>query len=174
VRILLVTPAPLGSTRGNRVTAVRWARILRQLGHRVAVQEEYDGAACDVLIALHARRSFDSAARFRKRHPQLPLIVALTGTDLYQDLHNSLQARRSLEWATRLVVLQPLGVRQLPEHLRSRARVIHQSAQLPAGARRVRARTPPPGKGSLSDREGRASPPGDLTRTGAPNRGGPE
>jgi len=138
VRIVLVTPAPRGSTRGNRVTAVRWARILRQLGHRVAVQEEYDGAACDVLIALHARRSFDSAARFRKRHPQLPLIVALTGTDLYQDLHNSLQARRSLEWATRLVVLQPLGVRQLPEHLRSRARVIHQSAQLPAGARRLR------------------------------------
>ena len=110
---------------------MRWARILRQLGHRVAVQEEYDGAACDVLIALHARRSFDSAARFRKRHPQLPLIVALTGTDLYEDLRTDPKARVSVELAARLVLLQPLGIKELPRRLRHKARVIYQSTEAP-------------------------------------------
>ncbi|MBI3003059.1 MAG: TIGR04348 family glycosyltransferase [candidate division NC10 bacterium] len=127
--ICIVTPAPARSRNGNRVTALRWAAILRELGHRVVIEQEYDGRRCDVMVALHARRSFPSVERFRRQFPGAPLLLALTGTDLYDDLRTSGLARRSLELASRLIVLQPLALAELPTHLRDRARVIHQSAK---------------------------------------------
>lgn len=131
MKISLVTPAPAHSRKGNRITAERWARLLRELGHRVTVEEKYSGEPCDVLVALHARRSFASVKRFRRQQPGAPLIVALTGTDLYRDIQTSAQARQSLEMASRLIVLQPLGIAELPEHLRSKAQVIYQSVEKP-------------------------------------------
>jgi len=116
---------------GNRVTAERWARMLRGLGHRVSIATGWDGQACDLLVALHARKSHPSIARFRQRHPTVPLVVALTGTDLYQDLRTSARARRSLALATRVVVLQPNGVASMPRPFRAKARVIRQSAVCP-------------------------------------------
>jgi putative glycosyltransferase (TIGR04348 family) len=139
MKIHLVTPAPPGSRKGNRVTALRWARLLRSLGHRVAVIQEYAGRPCELLIALHAGRSAPSVARFRREHPDRPLVLALTGTDLYGDIHTSPDAQRSLELATRLVLLQPEGVAELPEALRSRARVIFQSVVPPRRRRAPRA-----------------------------------
>ncbi len=69
MNITIVTPAPPGSRKGNRITARRWASLLRQLGHRVAIRQEYRGERCDVLVALHARRSFDAVQAFRSAHP---------------------------------------------------------------------------------------------------------
>ncbi len=144
MRIQLVTPAPGRSLHGNRITAVRWARILRQLGHRVDVRQRHErrprSPGPDLLIALHARRSYDSIVGFRRDHPERPLVVALTGTDLYQDLATSADARRALRWADRLVLLQPEGLRELDPELRPRARVIYQSARPTSAAvtRRVR------------------------------------
>ena len=79
-------PAPPGSLYGNRVTALRWAGILRSLGHRVIITGDYQDERCDLLIALHARKSAGAASRFRARHAVSPLVVALTGTDVYHDL----------------------------------------------------------------------------------------
>jgi glycosyltransferase involved in cell wall biosynthesis len=129
MRILVITPAPPGTATGNRVTAVRWARILRRLGHRVTLAREYRGHRADLLVALHARKSSRSIARFRRERPAVPVVVALTGTDLYADLRSSAAARRSLDLATRLVVLQPLAVQALPGRARGKVRVILQSAQ---------------------------------------------
>jgi putative glycosyltransferase (TIGR04348 family) len=131
VKVCLVTPAPPGSRKGNRVTALRWARILRGLGRRVAVALEYDGQRCDLLVALHALRSAPSVERYRADLPDAPLVLALTGTDLYGSLHTHPEARRAVDLATRLVVLQPLGVAELPEAARDRARVIYQSVPAP-------------------------------------------
>jgi putative glycosyltransferase (TIGR04348 family) len=128
MRIQIICPAPRGSRSGNRTTAVRWARLLRQSGHRVGIAERYHEQPCDVLIAMHARRSADAARRFHARYPGRPLIVALTGTDLYRDIRHSRAAQRSLELATRLIVLQPLGRRELPRRFRRKTRVIYQSA----------------------------------------------
>jgi putative glycosyltransferase (TIGR04348 family) len=128
VRIQLITPAPLQLNNGNKITALRWARILRQLGHQVKVQRSYDSARCDLLIALHARRSYPSIEKFYRLHPELPLLVVLTGTDLYRDIRTDENAKRSLELATRLVALQKMALVELPKRLRSKTRIIYQSA----------------------------------------------
>ncbi len=140
MKILIITPAPPGSRKGNRVTARRWGRLLRELGHRVRLAERYDGQRCDLLVALHAGKSADSAARFRAEHPRRPLVVALTGTDLYDDIRTNPAAQRSLELADRLIVLQPLAPEELPPPLRPKARIIYQS--VPAFNRSARPRRP--------------------------------
>src|SRR5262245_28044544 len=129
LRICLVTPAPAGSRKGNRVTALRWAHLLRSLGHRVALDVDYHGQRCDVLLALHAAKSHEAMVRYRQRHPDAPLVLALTGTALYGDIQTDPRAQRSLELATRLVVLQPLGADEVPASLRDRVRVIYQSVE---------------------------------------------
>src|SRR5262249_18975740 len=138
MNICLVTPAPAGSLKGNRVTALRWARLLRSLGYRVAIDVDYHGQRCDVLVALHAGKSHDAILRFRARHPNAPLVLAMTGTDLYGDIHTDPRAQQSLELATRLIVLQPLGAEEVPARLRNRVRVIYQSVEPLRSARSPR------------------------------------
>jgi len=132
MKIQIVTPAPKQSTHGNRITAERWARILRQLGHRVSISQRYDRQPSDLLIALHARRSHPSITRFRCAHPDTPIVVALTGTDVYRDIHQNQRARESLALADRIVVLQPHALRELTTRQRKKAVVIYQSVNLPS------------------------------------------
>lgn len=132
MNILIVTPAPPRTKTGNRVTALRWAGILRGLGHRVTTHTEYAAQACDLLIALHARRSGPSVARFHQRHPDRPVVVALTGTDVYGGLRDDGLSLRAIELAARLVVLQPLAAREVPRVHRDKVRVIYQSVRRPA------------------------------------------
>lgn len=128
MQIALITPARPTARSGNRNTAIRWAGFLRQLGHRVKVQEMWDGHAADLMIALHARRSHTSIKQFSVRYPQRPLVVVLTGTDLYRDIRTDSAAQESLRLATRLVVLQDQGVLELEPRLRGKTRTIYQSA----------------------------------------------
>lgn len=130
MRIGIITPAPPRSTYGNRITAVRWARILKRLGHRVTISQEYEGQRCDLLLALHARRSYSSIERFNSEHPKSPVIVALTGTDLYRDLRKNQPAAKSLGIATRIVALQPKALEELKPKWKKKTRVIYQSAEL--------------------------------------------
>ncbi len=129
MKIALITPAPAQVHTGNRTTAHRWARLLGDLGHHVNVRKDWNGEECDLLIALHARRSFPAIQRFREERPHAPIIVALTGTDLYGDLENSAEAICSLKLASRIVVLQELGAEAVPVSARRKVRVIYQSAE---------------------------------------------
>jgi putative glycosyltransferase (TIGR04348 family) len=106
---------------------MRWARILRDLGARVTVSTEDSGEPADLLIAMHARRCGGAVARFAAAYPNRPIVVALTGTDLYRDLPRSRKARRALELASRIVVLQPSARDRLAPHLRAKTRVVYQS-----------------------------------------------
>ena len=129
MKIALVTPAPRGSRSGNRTTAMRWARLLGELGHRVRVSVEYGGGDYDGMIALHAWRSSDAIQRFRDRYPNRPLIVALTGTDIYRFLHSDPEpTRRSIELADRLVVIHEAVFDALPASLHYKVHIIFQSA----------------------------------------------
>jgi len=127
-KIAIVTPARAGSRTGNRHTAARWATMLRRAGHRAAVLTEWRGEGCTLLVALHAKRSHASILRYRTAHPHGQLAVVLTGTDLYRDLPASAAARRSLELADRIIVLQDEAPRLLEPRLRRKTRVVFQSA----------------------------------------------
>jgi putative glycosyltransferase (TIGR04348 family) len=111
--------------------------MLRSLGHRVWISVRWDGRAADAMIALHARRSHASIAQFSQRFPDSPLVVVLTGTDLYRDIRTDRDAQTSLVLADRLVVLQDMGRLELPARFRGKTRVIYQSAEVHA------AREPP-------------------------------
>jgi putative glycosyltransferase (TIGR04348 family) len=141
--LCIVTPALADANNGNWQTARRWARLLS--GHyavRLARQwpdgpSSHDGT--DMLLALHARRSATSVVAWATAHPQRPLIVALTGTDLYRDIAHDVQAQRSLELAQRLVVLQELGPKALPEAFSDKCRVVFQSASARQALRKTTA-----------------------------------
>lgn len=126
-RIAIVTPAPPGSRAGNRHTAGRWARILRSLGMRVDITTGWQGGGHDAMIALHALRSRAAQLSFRRRYPDRPLVLALTGTDLYRDIRIDADAADSLDRADRLVVLQAHALDELSPAQRAKATVIHQS-----------------------------------------------
>ena len=130
MKIAIVTPAPPDSRYGNRITAVRWATILRRLGNRVSILQTYDGKPYDLLVALHARKSHSSIIEFRRDNPSAPIIVALTGTDLYRDIGRNHKAQESLDISTRIVVLQPKAVAMLRPSWRKKTRVIYQSVEV--------------------------------------------
>jgi putative glycosyltransferase (TIGR04348 family) len=142
--IWIVSPALANANNGNWQTAKRWARFLR--AHwRVTLAPAWPGPSVssvpsdssapaspgpELLIALHARRSAPSLAAFARAWPQRPTLLVLTGTDVYRDIHADRAAQASLALATRLVVLQPAALLELPAPLRSKAEVIYQSAPM--------------------------------------------
>lgn len=128
MRIALITPYGREHRNGNWHTAARWTRFLREAGHTVRVQVEWDGRPADLMLALHARRSFASIRAFAERFPTRPLLLALTGTDLYRDIHENGDAQQALELAHRIIVLQERGIDELAPHLAAKTRVIYQSA----------------------------------------------
>ena len=197
MNISVITPAAKRSRSGNRATAVRWARILKSLGHSVRVDEAWPGAgggespkllgaretpgvpggqespglpdvpgrrgnrnllvepespspagrpgstdfpgvreSPDLLVAVHAWRSAASVAAFRGRHPSRPLVVLMSGTDLYRYQHSHPEeTAASMAAADRLVGLHDLVAADLPPRFQAKLRIIHQSA-LPLSAPR--------------------------------------
>ena len=138
MRVALICPAPAGSRLGNRVTALRWARMLRELGHTPVLADPGSLPRCDLLIALHARRSAASVRRSLAEAPGRPVVVALTGTDLYRDIRVNASAKWALRAADRLIVLHAGATAELPRNLRGKARLVPQSAPRPAGAQAKR------------------------------------
>jgi putative glycosyltransferase (TIGR04348 family) len=130
VQIRLITPAAPNSKSGNRATAVRWAAILQELGHRVQISVDYGGEPAEMMVALHAWRSAGAIATFAQRFPERPLIVALTGTDVYRFIHSHPDTTlRSIALAHRLVGLHGLMGETVPPVHRDKVRIIYQSAR---------------------------------------------
>ncbi|WP_425260627.1 selenoneine biosynthesis selenosugar synthase SenB [Rubrivivax sp. RP6-9] len=140
--IVIATPALAAANNGNWRTAQRWARFLSGT-FRVRITDHWSGGSEALMIALHARRSADAACAWRDTRGSRPLMVVLTGTDLYRDIAVDARARQTLERADRLVVLNELGAQALPPALRHKVVVCLQSsaarAPLPKPARHLRA-----------------------------------
>lgn len=131
MRIGLVTPAAPRSRAGNRATATRWARLLRTAGHQVSVLERWrpGDAGFDVMLALHAWRSAPSITAFAEQCPERALMVALTGTDIYQFQHSDPAVTvASLERADGLIGLHDHVGRDIPARFHTILHTVHQSA----------------------------------------------
>jgi putative glycosyltransferase (TIGR04348 family) len=130
MKIAIAVPPSAAPRSGNWHTAARWARYLREFGHRVRIVTRWRGGHDDLLLALHAGKSFESIQRFSETKPAAPVVLALTGTDLYRDIRVSPEARQSLGLATRIAVLQEEGLRELSPYLRQKTRVVYQSSDV--------------------------------------------
>ncbi len=128
-QVVIVSPYLRDANNGNWRTAERWRRHLAGVCDTRIVDAwpDHRAAADQAMIALHARRSAAAIAAWSAAHPGRGLAVALTGTDLYRDIHADAQARRSLDLAQVLVTLQEQAPRALPAEVRGKARVIYQS-----------------------------------------------
>ncbi len=135
---VIVTPALADARNGNWQTARRWAGMLSTQFRPSLCRQWTDAATnppCELMIALHARRSAASIAAWAATGK--PLVVVLTGTDLYRDIADDADAQRSLALADRLVVLQERGPLALPAEYRHKAVVCFQSTP----ARRAQPKT---------------------------------
>lgn len=126
MNIVLTVPPSSGARSGNWRSAARWSRMLRSLGHRVRAESEWSSGG-DVLVALHARKSYSSIARFHAERPHHPIIVVLTGTDVYRDIKKDAEAQNALAIATRIVVLQEHALQELSPAFRRKTKIVHQS-----------------------------------------------
>ena len=125
--VVIVSPALASANNGNWQTAKRYRQLLNS-NFRVRLLSEWDGSKLDtVLIALHARRSHSSIAAWHAMHGSQGLVVVLTGTDLYRDIKHDENAQQSLQFASRLIVLQSMGLQELPESLQAKTSVVLQS-----------------------------------------------
>lgn len=132
MHLILVTPAKPESKAGNRATAVRWKALLEKSGHSVSVVTEYNGEPCDAFIALHAWRSVEAIRRFRETWPSKPLIVVLTGTDIYRHQHEyPRDTLYSMEVADALIGLHNLVANDIPAGLSDKLVTLYQSADGP-------------------------------------------
>lgn len=142
-RIVIVAPLRPGS--GNEVTATRWATHLDDLGHEVeivGVSQHHEAPHPDdvatldnaeVLICLHGRRSAPTAQWWRTRHPERPVVVGLSGTDLYLDMPSDALTMTNVAAADALVVLQPAARERLHAFepaWADKTSVIHQSVSI--------------------------------------------
>jgi putative glycosyltransferase (TIGR04348 family) len=128
--ICIISPGLATANNGNWQTAHRWRQMLSSDSH-VEIMLQWDDATgskpFDAMLALHARRSADSIAKWSTKFPDKLIVLALTGTDLYRDIVVDPLAQQSLKLAHRLVVLQDMGPKSLPAEFQSKCQVIFQS-----------------------------------------------
>jgi len=72
--------------------------------------------------------------------PSSPLIVVLTGTDLYRDIAESAEANESLAMADALIVLQEDAIQHVPTTHRHKTHIVFQSANTLKPAVKIKGR----------------------------------
>ena len=109
---------------GNRCTAQQWAGILSSLGHEVVFELDRE---CELLVALHAVKSHAAIGDFQAQQHDAPVVLALTGTDIYPEPNGV--TLESIAMADALVLLQDRAVDRVPTDQRHKVHVIVQSVE---------------------------------------------
>ncbi len=135
--VLITTPYPVDSTRGNSVSARRIAGILREGGFTAEVRlpGEIGGVDARMLLALHARKSAPAVTAFREGMPGRPVVVLLTGSDLHIDLPlgggHAGEVMETMRDADLLVIAQEGSRAEVPEEFQAKLRMIPKSVDIP-------------------------------------------
>ncbi|MBN7769049.1 TIGR04348 family glycosyltransferase [Marinobacter daepoensis] len=133
MKLTIVTPAGPDSKAGNRATAMRWQQLLESAGHQVEVLTDYQGEDTDCLLALHAWRSASAIKNYRAAWPGKPLIVVLTGTDIYRHQHEFPDITlASMDTADLLIGLHDRVADDIPVRYHDKLLCLRQSAPEPA------------------------------------------
>lgn len=132
---LITPPGTQQIGGGNHATAERWAGLLRSLGHEVVIADRYGNEPADLMIALHAWKSAEAIQRYRALHRESPLIVALTGTDIYRYQHSDPDVtNHSMQLADVLIGLHERVADDIDPALAGKVEVVLQSAVAPEPA----------------------------------------
>lgn len=132
MKIHIASPYPLGNAKGNTVTALRIASILRELGHEVSVNEGWQGEAADLLITLHAVKGAEAARLFSEAHPEGKVFLMFTGTDVYEQLPAGSEEGMALVKAADRLLIFHEGTRDaVPVDFHEKLRLIPVSLEIP-------------------------------------------
>ena len=102
----------------------------------MTIATEYGGEPADLMVAIHAWRSAAAIQRFKTLYPDRPLVLQLSGTDIYQYITEDPEPTlRSMRLADRLVALNSLAWRKVPKPLRRKLSVMYQSVPKSTSAR---------------------------------------
>jgi hypothetical protein len=143
-RVVLVSPVPLDSPRGNAITVARIAQGLRTRGLDVSVQRPDDHGLAEpapgqppaLVHAFHAYRGGPPSLALAKIC-RAPLVITLTGTDVSDDLRDSARGqvvRETLLGAAAITTFHDSIAEEIAAALpavASRLAVVPQSVSLP-------------------------------------------
>ena len=123
--IELIVPNLAATSAGNSVTADRYEKLFNAVGHATTSVAQPSGNA-DVVVALNAYRS---ASTISALDGDVPLVVVLTGTDIYRFIdEDPARVRSSLNRADRLVGLNDCVGDVLTSEDRAKLTVIKEGA----------------------------------------------
>ena len=124
MRVAIVTPVPAGSHRGSRVTAIRWARQLADLGHGVVVQTREAQGAADVLVLIDPLANLPAIAAYRATNASGLVAAAVADPGLAAPE----RLRPVLDAADLIITFHSSAVSELPSAVHPKVRVIPVSA----------------------------------------------
>jgi glycosyltransferase involved in cell wall biosynthesis len=118
--IKIFSPSQNFEDTGNSVTAKRYFEILRGLGHEVSLATNHEISSVNrhisVAFVLHATKCSNIIQRLKEL--EVPIVLILTGTDLYNDLSDlTIRAGKtclySLQAASAIIVLHENAINDL-------------------------------------------------------------
>jgi len=124
--VLFVTPMFGDVATGNVCSARSWAAQLRELGHEARLTDSYEGEDVALLAAVNVEKSNPSIAAYAAAHPERPVVVVASGTDIYPE--PGPEALDSFARADRIVLLQEGARSRVPAEHQDKVRVIVQAA----------------------------------------------
>lgn len=132
MQILIATPYPLNTSNGNTITAKRIQTLLESNKLYAKTIHTPTPPQAEILINLHATRTYPTAKYFKNKYPSSKLITLITGTDLNSDLPNHHpDIIPALELADQIILPSTQALKTLPSEFHHKTIIIPASIIIP-------------------------------------------